>query len=220
MTERALLVACGSDSIDQLWTDLSQQPFFVAPSERALTAAQFRAEFPDAIDRVISRADAALRHEFDLLGSGRCVLGSRLPWQTDFKTGRTWPMTYATDIDYNELDRPTDVKVPWELSRCQHFTALGQAYWLSGDQRYAAEFVTQVTDWIETNPFSLGVNWACAMDVALRAVSWMWALYFFADAEPCRDAAFRAALLRSLFMHGEYIVKHLEKTDLNGNHYL
>ena len=50
---------------------------------------------------------------------------------TDFKTGREWPLEYCTDIDYNELDRPTDVKVPWELSRCQHFTRFGQAYWLT-----------------------------------------------------------------------------------------
>ena len=36
---------------------------------------------------------------------------------------------------------PTDVKVPWELSRCQHFPLLGQAYWLTGDERYAREYV-------------------------------------------------------------------------------
>jgi len=27
------------------------------------------------------------------------------------------------------LNDPSDVKVPWELSRCQHFIALGKAYW-------------------------------------------------------------------------------------------
>jgi len=45
------------------------------------------------------------------------------------------PSTYSSDIEYLELDRPSDVKVPWELSRCQHFTTLAQAYWLSGDDR-------------------------------------------------------------------------------------
>ena len=98
-------------------------------------------------------ADAALRHEFDLLGSGpsaarhAAAVAHRL--QDRAASGRS---QYCSDIEYNELDRPTDVKVPWELSRCQHFTRLGQAYWLTGDERYAAEFVAETTDWIAAQP--------------------------------------------------------------------
>ena len=220
MTDRALLRACGSKTIDGLWSELAQQPFFVSPSARIEAAARFRESYAAECDTILRHANAALRHEFDLLGSGPVPLGDRLPWHTDFKTGRQWPLAYCTDIEYNELDRPTDVKVPWELSRCQHFTRLGQAFWLTGDERYAAEFVAETTDWLDANPFSIGVNWACAMDVALRAVSWIWGFYFFADAEVCRDRTFRSRFLRGLFVHGEFIVKHLEKYDLNGNHYL
>ena len=220
LTERALLRLVGADHVDALWDDLSRQPFFISPSSRDVQAARFAEEYPAGAGAAVQAAAAALRHEFDLLGSGAQRLGSPLPWHTDFKTGRTWPLSYCTDIEYNELDRPTDVKVPWELSRCQHFTRLGQAYWLTGDERYAAEFVAETTHWIEANPLSYGVNWACAMDVALRAVSWIWGFYFFADSNACRDAAFRSRFLRSLFMHGEFVVKYLEKADLNGNHYL
>jgi Heparinase II/III N-terminus len=208
ITERALLAACKVPTVDRLWADLAAQPFLMSGAARQETIARFRSEYPDSVDAVVRDADAALRHEFDLLGSGPCALGSRLPWQTDFKTGRTWPMTYAPDIDYAELDRPTDVKVPWELSRCQHFTRLGQAYWLTGDERYAEEFAAETSDWLSANPFAIGVNWACAMDVALRAVSWIWGFYFFADAEACRDRAFRSRFLRGLFLHGEFIVKY------------
>ena len=28
-----------------------------------------------------------------------------------------------------------DIKGPWEVGRCQHFVVLGQAYWLTGDER-------------------------------------------------------------------------------------
>src|SRR5439155_7202590 len=132
-------------------------------------------------------ADRSLRHEFDLLGSGSVELGDRIPWLTDFKTRKTWPIQYCRQIEYNELDRPTDVKVPWELSRCQHFARLGQAYWLTGDDRYAAEFAAEVTDWIASNPYAHGVNWACAMDVALRAVSWIGGFAYMGEAPACRD---------------------------------
>ena len=161
-----------------------------------------------------------LRHEFDLLGSGCVRLGPHLPWHTDFKTGREWPLRYSPDIEYAELDRPTDVKVPWELSRCQHFTVLGQAYWLTGDERYAQEFVDQVQDWIARNPWGQGVNWVCAMDVALRAVSWIWGFYFMSGSAACAAPAFRGAFLRALFLHGEHIATHIERGDVNGNHYL
>ena len=220
LTGRALLKALGARSVDELWDGLERGPFFVTGAERTTVVERFRAEYPDARDGLVSAADAVLRHEFDFLGSGRTALGTPLPWHTDFKTGRQWPVAYCTDIEYNELDRPSDVKVPWELSRSQHFTRIGQAYWLTGDERYATEFVAETSDWIAANPFSYGVNWACAMDVALRAVSWIWGFYFFARSNACRDVTFRGRFLRALFLHGDFIVKHLEKADINGNHYL
>ena len=220
VTERVLLGALGASNVDALWSELASQPFFVDAQRRAPTAEAFTRQYGGARAPVIRSADAALAHEFDLLGSGPQRLGASLPWHTDFKTGRQWPLEYSAAIEYTELDRPSDVKVPWELSRCQHFTRLGQAYWLTGDERYAAEFVAETSDWISANPFARGVNWACAMDVALRAVSWIWAFHFFAGAAACRDAAFRSRFLRALYLHGAFIIKFLEKGEVNGNHYL
>ena len=220
LTDRAFLGSLGASDVDRLWDDLAAEPFFIRADDRAKTAGVFAASYAGGAAAIARAADAVIRHEFDLLGSGPQTLGSPLPWHTDFKTGRQWPLAYCGDIAYNELDRPTDVKVPWELSRCQHFTRLGQAYWLTGDERYAAEFVAETTDWIASNPLSYGVNWACAMDVALRAVSWIWGFHFFARSAACRDPGFRSRFLRALFLHGEFVVKHLEKADLNGNHYL
>ncbi|PYR15190.1 MAG: hypothetical protein DMF94_32595 [Acidobacteria bacterium] len=207
-------------SHDDLWERQMMAPFFLNPSDRDRYAAAFRARYPDAVAGVIAGADAAVRHEFDLLGSGAKAFGSRLPWLDDFKTGRHYPLQYCRDITYMELDKATDVKVPWELSRCQHFTALGQAHWLTGDDRYAREYRAEIEDWIAVNPFAYSVNWACAMDVALRAISWIWGFYFMAGSQACADPGFRRALLRSLFMHGEFVFTHPETSDVNGNHYL
>lgn len=220
LTVRALTRGLGASSVDEAWTRLAGAPFFLHAGDRDAWATAFHARFPEAAARVVAEADRRVRHEFDLLGSGPVQLGPRLPWHEDFKTGRRWPLWYAPDIDYNELDKPSDVKVPWELSRCQHFVRLGQAYWLTGDERYAEAFAGDVTDWIEQNPWTRGVNWACTMDVALRAVSWVWAFHFFADAAACRGLAFRTAFLRSLQLHGEFIAANLEIADVNGNHYL
>lgn len=218
--EQALLRAVGASSVDEYWHTRAAAPFFLSPSDRDAWAAAFRARWPGAQAEIVDAAERVLRHEFDLLGSGPKALGPRLPWHEDFKTGRVWPLQYSPDIEFSELDKPTDVKVPWELSRCQHFGVLGQAYWLTGDERYAREYVDQITDWIARNPWGHGVNWICAMDVALRAVNWIWGFHFFAESRACADPAFRSALLRSLYLHGEWVASHLEKGPVNGNHYL
>jgi hypothetical protein len=220
VTPSRVAAAAGARSIDVLWERLQQESFFFSAADRARWTRAFQTRYPDRASVLVNTAERALRHEFDLLGSGCVSLGSRLPWHTDFKTGRDWPLQYSPDIDYAELDRPTDVKVPWELSRCQHFTAIGQAYWLTGDERYAREFVDEVQDWSARNPWGYGVNWACAMDVALRAVSWIWGFHFMSDSAACATPAFRGAFVRALYLHGEYVATHIERSDVNGNHYL
>jgi hypothetical protein len=219
-TDGRLLSQTGHGSIDAFWQHLAAAPFFLHASDRDRWTTAFVTRYPHARSEIVSAADRILRHEFDLLGSGPRSLGAELPWLADFKTGREWPLQYSPTIEYSELDRPTDVKVPWELSRCQHFTVLGQAYWLTGDERYAREYADEITDWIARNPWGQSVNWVTAMDVALRAVSWIWGFYFFSASAACRSERFRSELLRSLFLHGEWIASHLEKGPVNGNHYL
>lgn len=220
LTDARLASHAAAGSIEQLWSELAVAPFFLHPVDRESWVRAFESRYPDARTAVAGAAERVLRHEFDLLGSGWCALGPSLPWHADFKSGREWPLHYSPAIEFSELDRPTDVKVPWELSRCQHFAVLGQAYWLTGDERYAREYVAEIEDWIERNPWGHGVNWICAMDVALRAISWIWGFYFFADSEACRSPVFRGRLLRSLYLHGEWVASHLEKGPINGNHYL
>jgi hypothetical protein len=220
VTAGRVVKAAGADSIDVWWQRQQQAPFFVSTSRREQWTRAFRARFPDAPAAIVADADSVVRHEFDLLGSGLVALGPRLPWHTDFKSGREWPLQFSPNINYQELDRPTDIKVPWELSRCQHFTTLGQAYWLTGDERYASEFVDETTDWMARNPWGHGVNWACAMDVALRAVSWIWAFYYMSGSDACAAPGFRSEFVRVLYLHGQFVDTYIERADVNGNHFL
>jgi hypothetical protein len=195
--------------------------FFVDVRRREETLAIFRRLCPDAEAAVLQAADAVCQHRFDLLGSGECILGQSIDWHTDFKSGHRWdPHTYYLDIQPAPYPGGFDIKVPWELSRCQHFAWLGQAYWLSGDEKYAREFRAQVEDWIECNPPQYGVNWACTMDVALRAVNWLWGYAFFRQS-PALDDAFHLTFYRALLVHGRHIYGNLEWSEqLTSNHYL
>lgn len=173
----------------------------------------------DTRGETIRRADAIVRHEFDLLGSGPTPLGDTIDWHLDFKSGRRWPLRHHAHLEYAELDLPSDVKVPWELSRFQYLTTLGRAYWFTNDERYAAEAARLMESWLLANPVGIGVNWACTMDVAIRAVNWLWGLFFFAGASAFPDST-TYRVIESLHQHGRFISRHLERSDVNGNHYV
>jgi hypothetical protein len=108
--------------------------------------------------------------------------------------------------------------VPWELSRCQHLPLLAAAYRVTGERRYLDELGAQLRHWIAANPVELGPNWACTMDVAIRAANWVASLAVCA--EQAADEAWFAETLESLLLHGRFIRVHLEDGDVRGNHYL
>ena len=121
------------------------------------------AVFPQTCHETVASANRILRHEFDLLGSGPVHLGARIDWQRDFKTGKKWRPAYFDEIKEVEIHDDSDIKIPWELSRCYHFIVLGKAFFFTGDEKYAEEFISQFEDWIEQNEVYFGVNWHCAM---------------------------------------------------------
>jgi hypothetical protein len=167
---------------------------------------------------VFAAAEAALERRVDLLGSGSVELGRPIDWHRDFKSGHAWPKAPFRSINVLDLDRDSDIKVPWELSRLQWLIPAGQAFMLSGDDRYALAVRGVIEEWDEANPLGLGVNWACTMDVALRGISLAWLFRAFHTAPSWRDGDFRFRVLRLLYLHGDFTRRHLEWSDVNGNH--
>jgi hypothetical protein len=169
-------------------------------------------------ESLLDRADRALAHEFDLLGSGPLHLGPVIDWHRDFKSGRRWPLRHISRIVVSYPDA-SDIKVPWELSRAQHLPVLAAAWRVTGDRRYLDELGDQLVAWIEANPVEMGVNWQCAMDVAIRAANWVAALVLAAGAPPA-GTAWLPAVTASLLLHARFIRGHLEDGPARGNHYL
>jgi len=191
------------------------------PEGRARFGARLKERFPDVGKRIIAAAAAVCDHRFDILGSGPVDLGPTIDWSLDFKSGFRWPAGFSLDLNPVDLANAADVKVPWELSRCQHFVTLGQAYWLTGDERYAREFVEQLRSWIAANPVMGTINWVNAMEAAIRIVNWLWAVALFRDSEAFGGDD-RTRLLVSALEHGRFIVENLETWSghPSSNHYI
>jgi len=176
----------------------------------------------DVAPVTIERADQVMRHEFDLLGSGPSALGSEIDWHTDFKSGHSWPADrWHGRVEIGELERGYDVKVPWELSRLQQLSSLARAHAHTSSRVYGEEFCNQVESWLAHNPPGMGVNWACAMDVAIRAANLLWAWAYFTRWDVVPGPLSRA-LLGSMLAHGLHIARNLEGRPggVNSNHYL
>lgn len=217
LTLSGLLAELGARDLDELWQVLAQRPY-PAHTER-VSREQLEALCPGDGAVLLARADAALRHEVDLLGSGPVALGQAIDWHTDFKTGLGWAPRYCQDIDYNNPERPSDVKSAWELSRLQWLAPAAQAYLLTGDERYAAGVREVLEQWIVANPCAWSVNWSCTMEPALRILTWTWFFRVFHDSAAWADRGFRERFLRALYLHVEYTERHIERSDINGNHY-
>jgi hypothetical protein len=170
-------------------------------------------------EALLRRADAITMHVFDLLGSGPTELGRQIDWQRDFKAGRSWPPEHHSFLPTSYADG-SDIKVPWELSRFQHLPLLAAAFRLTGEQRHLDEIGAQLRDWIEANPVEFGANWACTMDVAIRAVNWLATLVLVTADERGAEAPWIEETLGSLLLHGRFIRSHLEWAPVRSNHYL
>ena len=171
-----------------------------------------KATFPEK-QTIIKDAENVCNHDFDLLGSGKTNVdgeGAKIDWHRDFKSGVRWdPNVFHTEIPLTN-STGSDIIVPWGLSRFQHLPTLGKAYQLTGDEKYAREFVDEISHWIDINHPGYGVNWRCTMDVAIRVVNWIWGYHFFRNSPQISDD-FLLKLLESLLVHGIHIMANLEQ---------
>lgn len=97
------------------------------------------------------------------------------------------------------------------LNRFPYFRDLGQAYWASGDKKYAQDFVFLLEDWIAKNPVPQDVNtfgvfgnpWRSLED-GLRIQSWLDGMQFFMNA-PEFNAEAKYRMTKSLVEHARYL---------------
>ena len=184
----------------------------------ARTAEIVKELFPESIEEARCEADAIIAHRINLFG---CVhhFGRQIDWHRDAVSGVRWPLEHFTRMPVM-LEEPADVRVVWELNRLHHFTTLGRAYALTGDERLAEEFLLQLASWCDANPPRFGVNWTVAMEVAIRAINIIAALEMFRGSPHVNDSALEM-ILKTLIAHGRFIRANLEFSNrAPSNHYL
>ena len=197
----------------QLRTHFLTRParFPLDPSRRNALTERLLQRLPAAADEARTAGDRLIAGRVDLLGYRDLSFGpdpADPDWHTDPVHGRRAPLRFWRQVPY--LDPGIgDHKIIWELNRHQHWLALGRAAWLTGDPAYARLFGAQLQSWLRANPPLMGVNWASMLELAFRAISWVWALHLFVPFEDLSEDPWLVDLLLDLDAHADHIERHL-----------
>jgi hypothetical protein len=168
---------------------------------------------------LIEDARGVAAHRGPLLGYGTREFGVPVDWLREPVSGVRWPLEYHGDVTLVRGDG-SDVRVLWELNRLGHLLTLACAYAATGDETPAEEFFAQVESWREQNPVGFGPNWACAMEVSLRAMNLLAAFRLLRRSRALNEQRL-STLLALLDAHGRHVRRNLEFSYIaTGNHYL
>ena len=131
--------------------------FLPSLEQRIEIVGMMNRRFPDERDDIINTAECALTGIFSLLGHIGLSFGdppdSPIDWSLDPVSGLRAPLRHWSKLHPIDPLGGGDPKVVWELNRHAHFVTLGQAYWLTSNDRFAAGFVTR------SPPGSTPIRW-------------------------------------------------------------
>ena len=150
-------------------------------------------------------AGRILDHTFPILGI-ELATGSDIYWRRDYLAGVETPAAYFRRIPYLDVSRAGDHKIIWELNRHQHLVLLAQARLLTGRTEYSDELFKQLESWWSANPFQRGMNWTSALEVAFRALAWIWVYHLAGE---LMSVSFRKRFLTELYRHGRHLAANL-----------
>ena len=211
--DRALVKLLGSEfnSTDALLDRfrLRDEPaFFLSAKHKKQTIDELLLRWPNARNEIVEAADRIVAGNFDLLGFRQLSFGDPIDWHLEPVSRKRSPVQHWSRIDEFDVDNIGDQKITRELSRHQYFITLGQAYWLTDDERYVKTFATHLESWMDQNPPKLGTHWSSSLEIAFRSISWLWAFHFFKHSSSLTNDVFTRAL-KFLYLNARHIETYL-----------
>lgn len=185
-----------------------------------------QSDFPkfDKVE-VIKNANEILKHNFTVLNK-KHSFSQKIDWSSAFDKDKTWAKGYFEKLNQetynNGFQNPLyigDVKLPWEFNKHLHFIILAQAYTATGDEKYTQEFIDQILDWINENPYEYNQPWTQTLIVSHRVIAWVVALGVFRTSNLLTEEIWFKIFI-SLDQHADYIEKHYEIGERASNHLL
>ena len=196
-----------------------------APAPAAVDAPAAWIHPSPAIDPApyVAAAERIGAGRIDVFALREVDIGSPPRWNRDPKTGIEAPLVFGKLLDYRDPDLVGDIKYLWEPNRHRHLVTLAQAYALTKEKRYFDVLKEHLESWWIACPYGRGPNWSSALEAAMRLASWStaWQLLggmkdeLFQSEE---NLFFRAAWLRSIYQHAEFVRGWFSRHSSANNH--
>lgn len=121
------------------------------------------------------------------------------------------PHKYEGEIDWT-LNPINYREWPWQLNRHPFWSTLGRTYWSTGDEKYAKEFVYQMTHWVEncpvpmTNSGNSSATWRTIEAGIRTSGSWMNSFHYFLSSPSFTDEAV-ITMIKSFVEHAQHLMR-------------
>ncbi len=168
---------------------------------------------------IIKKADDILMNNFRFPGKGTLFLGETVRWNRDYPSKFEWGQSLSWKENFFETPERVDIKNAWYLARFHQGIVLGEAYLLTGDEKYALYFLRLFTNFIERNNFCTGINWIKTSEVSIRLLNIVYSFGFFINSDVIDESIYNT-LIDFVQHHSFFIENNLEFTGIRGNSYL
>ena len=143
-------------------------------------------------------------------------------WHLDIASQREFPRSFAKDINIR-TEEYGSAKHVWEVNRLQFLPLIALRYRQTRDKKYLRQFQGLVTQWVEANPYLLGVNWYSNIEVNIRLIVWFFCWEILeASGLVAEDTAFESFVndvwIPTIYLHARYSYKNPSKFSSANNH--
>ena len=124
----------------------------------------------DEKERIIQKASDILNGRIELFSNLKVDYGDSIKWNYNPLSKRYYPDEKWFKIpDFSE--EYGDIKATWEINRFSFIWYLLRAYILTGDKLYYYKTKDLISSWIDANKYSIGPNYKCGQECALRILN-------------------------------------------------
>ena len=149
---------------------------------------------------LIDKANSIIEHKLSYFDLQNHHLETPINWHKDHSADIYSNLGHILSVNYRDFKNNGDCKLVWEPNRHHQMVVLARAYKVSGELKYAQATVEQITHWLDQNPYGKGMNWRSPLELAIRLISWVWAIDLIKDSGLFKGE-FKARLLESVFLH-------------------
>ncbi len=165
---------------------------------------------------LIRKADHICEGRFNLFALTDFKIQGPIDYHRDYKSGRSAPKElFGKSINYRDSEKIGDIKYIWELNRHLFLVPLALAYRQTKEVRYLERFEQLLSEWLQQNPFMLGVNWSSSLELGIRLINWTICWHILGDdIKPELSKRW----LDSVYQHCWFINRNLSRFSSANNH--